>query len=88
MKVGRNEPCPCGSGKKYKRCCQGKVSSLEVERRKLKVIRREMAAAERRARIATASVVKLRELQRLRREAIAISAGLLDSLGRRPNSKP
>ena len=21
MKVGRNEPCPCGSGKKYKRCC-------------------------------------------------------------------
>lgn len=20
-KVGRNEPCPCGSGKKYKRCC-------------------------------------------------------------------
>jgi len=22
-KVGRNEPCPCGSGKKYKRCCLG-----------------------------------------------------------------
>ncbi|MCK6263290.1 SEC-C domain-containing protein [Vibrio sp. ZSDE26] len=21
MKPGRNEPCPCGSGKKYKRCC-------------------------------------------------------------------
>jgi preprotein translocase subunit SecA len=21
IKVGRNEPCPCGSGKKYKRCC-------------------------------------------------------------------
>lgn len=20
-KTGRNEPCPCGSGKKYKRCC-------------------------------------------------------------------
>ncbi len=20
-KVGRNDPCPCGSGKKYKRCC-------------------------------------------------------------------
>src|SRR4051812_29694277 len=19
--IGRNEPCPCGSGKKYKRCC-------------------------------------------------------------------
>lgn len=22
-KVGRNEPCPCGSGKKYKKCCGG-----------------------------------------------------------------
>ncbi len=21
VKSGRNEPCPCGSGKKYKRCC-------------------------------------------------------------------
>ncbi|MCD6061127.1 MAG: hypothetical protein K0R03_1253 [Moraxellaceae bacterium] len=21
-KVGRNDPCPCGSGKKYKQCCQ------------------------------------------------------------------
>ena len=20
-KIGRNEPCPCGSGKKYKNCC-------------------------------------------------------------------
>jgi SEC-C motif-containing protein len=20
-KVGRNEPCPCGSGKKFKQCC-------------------------------------------------------------------
>ncbi len=24
-KVGRNEPCPCGSGKKYKQCC-GRIS--------------------------------------------------------------
>ncbi|MDZ7721286.1 MAG: SEC-C metal-binding domain-containing protein [candidate division KSB1 bacterium] len=23
--VGRNDPCPCGSGKKYKNCC-GKVA--------------------------------------------------------------
>jgi uncharacterized protein YecA (UPF0149 family) len=21
FKVGRNEPCPCGSGKKFKKCC-------------------------------------------------------------------
>ena len=25
-KVGRNEPCPCGSGKKYKRCCGSRAS--------------------------------------------------------------
>lgn len=23
-KIGRNEPCPCGSGKKYKKCCLNK----------------------------------------------------------------
>ena len=22
MEVGRNDPCPCGSGKKFKRCCR------------------------------------------------------------------
>ena len=25
-KVGRNDPCPCGSGKKFKKCCLGKPS--------------------------------------------------------------
>ncbi len=24
VKVGRNEPCPCGSGTKFKNCCGGK----------------------------------------------------------------
>jgi hypothetical protein len=24
--VGRNDPCPCGSGKKYKKCCLGRVN--------------------------------------------------------------
>jgi hypothetical protein len=26
MRTGRNEPCPCGSGKKYKNCCVGEQS--------------------------------------------------------------
>ncbi len=26
-KVGRNEPCPCGSGRKYKRCCLDKPAA-------------------------------------------------------------
>jgi uncharacterized protein len=25
-KIGRNEPCPCGSGKKYKKCCLLKIN--------------------------------------------------------------
>ena len=25
MHVGRNDPCPCGSGKKYKKCCYDKL---------------------------------------------------------------
>ncbi|MFA6003508.1 MAG: SEC-C metal-binding domain-containing protein [Elusimicrobiota bacterium] len=24
--VGRNDPCPCGSGKKFKKCCAGKAA--------------------------------------------------------------
>jgi len=26
-KTGRNDPCPCGSGKKYKSCCLSKQQS-------------------------------------------------------------
>ncbi|MCP3952576.1 MAG: type I methionyl aminopeptidase [Desulfobacterales bacterium] len=33
-KVGRNDPCPCGSGKKYKRCCQGKAPTPKMDLRK------------------------------------------------------
>lgn len=33
MRVGRNAPCPCGSGKKYKKCCLDKeknINSLSI----------------------------------------------------------
>lgn len=30
-KVGRNQPCPCGSGKKYKRCCLSRDPASRVE---------------------------------------------------------
>lgn len=43
MKVGRNQPCPCGSGKKYKKCClpkeeaeQGQVDHTGYGRKKLR----------------------------------------------------
>jgi len=42
-KVGRNEPCPCGSGKKYKHCClerheriKAQMDIEEIERRRAK----------------------------------------------------
>jgi len=31
MKTGRNEPCLCGSGKKYKKCCRLKSTSKPIE---------------------------------------------------------
>lgn len=31
MKIGRNEPCPCGSGKKYKKCCYPKPLLLILQ---------------------------------------------------------
>jgi hypothetical protein len=29
-KVGRNAPCPCGSGAKYKNCCLNKARTMPV----------------------------------------------------------
>ena len=31
-KVGPNDPCPCGSGKKYKKCCRDKEIANGLER--------------------------------------------------------
>lgn len=28
MKIGRNDPCPCGSGKKYKKCCGFNIPNI------------------------------------------------------------
>lgn len=28
MKIGRNDVCMCGSGKKYKKCCMNKNTEL------------------------------------------------------------
>lgn len=34
-KIGRNDPCPCGSGKKYKSCCMLKEKKHPVGRQKI-----------------------------------------------------
>ena len=33
QRPGRNEPCPCGSGKKYKQCCLAKDEALARDAR-------------------------------------------------------
>jgi Predicted metal-binding protein related to the C-terminal domain of SecA len=33
-KIGRNDPCPCGSGKKYKQCCANSLADLVEPERK------------------------------------------------------
>ena len=43
-KPGRNDPCHCGSGKKYKKCCQPKEEAAERQ-----VIAQDQAAREERA---------------------------------------
>ena len=37
-KVGRNENCPCGSGKKYKQCCASKTGGSPVQSRVIMVL--------------------------------------------------
>jgi len=34
MKTGRNDPCPCGSGKKYKKCCYIDESKSETQKQR------------------------------------------------------
>ena len=47
-KPGRNDPCPCGSGKKYKKCCLAKEEAAEREQlAEVEARRAERAAAQR-----------------------------------------
>ncbi|WP_416337317.1 SEC-C metal-binding domain-containing protein [Galbibacter sp. EGI 63066] len=36
--LGRNDPCHCGSGKKYKRCCMGKERLTRTRKSKMALI--------------------------------------------------
>lgn len=44
-KIGRNNPCPCGSGQKYKHCCLAKDSAMAPEAlAAIDVVRRHLSA--------------------------------------------
>ncbi|WP_226676356.1 YecA family protein [Rossellomorea aquimaris] len=40
--VGRNEPCPCGSGKKYKKCCENVVNIDTLVNQELDVLQAQL----------------------------------------------
>ena len=50
-KIGRNDPCPCGSGQKYKRCCLPRDEAAAVAERAAAARVRETA------RVAPAAVI-------------------------------
>ncbi len=62
-KIGRNDPCPCGSGKKYKKCCAGK-NDVVLARRQAAVAARLtlMSAVETLQKEAAAARIVYREL--------------------------
>jgi tetratricopeptide (TPR) repeat protein len=43
-KVGRNDPCPCGSGKKYKKCCGREVTTERQPSFDRRVMERDLLA--------------------------------------------
>jgi tetratricopeptide (TPR) repeat protein len=59
-KPGRNDPCHCGSGKKYKKCCQPKHEAAEHEE-----LSKQQAKREER------NVARRTELQRMKEQAVA-----------------
>ncbi len=51
MQIGRNDPCPCGSGEKYKNCCikKGDVFLRKMAAKLEKQEKKERKAAEKAA---------------------------------------
>ena len=72
--AGRNDPCPCGSGKKYKRCCREREETALLAAR-------AAGEAEQRARTAElrATMAEVMELDRASNAVIdLLDAGRLD----------
>src|SRR6202166_4416574 len=58
-KPGRNDPCPCGTGNKYKKCCLAQEEAVAREQ----LARAEARRAERAAETAAAHRLHLREVK-------------------------
>ena len=73
QKTGRNEPCPCGSGKKYKRCCLPKDQAAEQLALAAKQPQHAASAANR-----MASLEPLRDSSQAADELTAASNAVID----------
>jgi tetratricopeptide (TPR) repeat protein len=84
-KTGRNDPCPCGSGQKYKRCCMDKDQAAEHATLAAQQVERDAIEAQRRARIKDyiASIQEPDELDEASNGVVdLIHAGRLDEAER------
>ena len=50
-KTGRNDPCPCGSGQKYKRCCLDKDQAADHDTLAARQVERDAIKAQHRAQV-------------------------------------
>jgi hypothetical protein len=75
MSVGRNEQCPCGSGKKYKKCCGIVTTIAEARNMREEKLRKEFHASMERLNKFVASHVSAEELQAAR-ERFASAIGI------------
>jgi hypothetical protein len=53
QKVGRNDPCPCGSGKKYKKCCEEKQRHKKFNAALISPAEPKLESADKAAKIST-----------------------------------
>ncbi len=69
-KVGRNEQCPCGSGKKYKKCCLGKQEELAQREIEVTTLERRRQELERETARLRAKTVALGEEHARRKDEV------------------
>jgi tetratricopeptide (TPR) repeat protein len=62
-KAGRNDPCPCGSGKKYKKCCLPMHDADERQRAAEQQAERDQRAAAHRASLREARAAMLADVE-------------------------
>jgi len=76
IKTGRNDPCPCGSGRKYKHCCMAAASADErAARSETMSVRQTLGAA-----LAHHQAGRLREADALYRQVLQLQPSNPDAL--------